>query len=33
MMFTVWFDPDMRVVRTSTAPDPEAPENRGGPSR
>jgi outer membrane protein assembly factor BamE (lipoprotein component of BamABCDE complex) len=33
MMFTVWFDPDMRVVRTSTGPDPEAPENRGGPSR
>jgi hypothetical protein len=33
MMFTVWFDPDMRVVRTSTGPDPEAPENRGGPSK
>jgi hypothetical protein len=33
MMFTVWFDPDMKVVRTSTGPDPEAPENRGGPSR
>jgi len=33
MMFTVWFDPDMKVVRTSTGPDPEAPENRGGPSK
>ena len=33
MMFTVWFDPDMKVVRTSTGADPEAPENRGGPSK
>lgn len=33
MMFTVWFNPDMRVLRTSSGPDPEAPENRGGPSR
>jgi hypothetical protein len=32
MVFTVWFGPDFRVQRTSTAPDPEAPENRGGPS-
>jgi hypothetical protein len=30
MVFTVWFDPDYRVVRTGTAPDPEALENRGG---
>jgi outer membrane protein assembly factor BamE (lipoprotein component of BamABCDE complex) len=30
MVFTVWFNPDMRVLRTSTAPDPEAIENRGG---
>jgi len=33
MLFTVWFDPDMRVLRTTTGPDPEAPDNRGGPSR
>lgn len=33
MVFTVWFDKDYRVVRTTTGPDPEAPENRGGPSR
>lgn len=30
MVFTVWFSPDYRVLRTSIAPDPEAPENRGG---
>ena len=30
MVFTVWFNPDYRVLRTSSAPDPEAPENRGG---
>jgi SmpA/OmlA family protein len=30
MVFTVWFGPDYRVLRTSSAPDPEAPENRGG---
>jgi outer membrane protein assembly factor BamE (lipoprotein component of BamABCDE complex) len=30
MVFTVWFNPDMRVLRTSTVPDPEAIENRGG---
>ena len=28
MVFTVWFNPDYRVLRTGTAPDPEAPENR-----
>ena len=28
MVFTVWFNPDYRVVRTGTAPDPEAAENR-----
>ena len=32
MVFTVWADRDQRVLRTSTQPDPEAPENRGGPS-
>lgn len=32
MLFTVWADRDQRVLRTSTQPDPEAPENRGGPS-
>jgi hypothetical protein len=30
MVFTVWFSPDYRVLRTSSAPDPEASENRGG---
>lgn len=29
MVFTVWFDRDLRVVGTSTGPDPEAPESRG----
>lgn len=29
MVFTVWFDRDLRVVGTSTGPDPEAPEHRG----
>jgi hypothetical protein len=34
MLFTVWFDRNqMRVVRTTTGPDTEAPEHRGGPSR
>jgi hypothetical protein len=28
MVFTVWLSPDQRVVRTATAPDPQAPENR-----
>ena len=28
MVFTVWFNPDYRVLRTSTAPDPLASENR-----
>jgi hypothetical protein len=32
MLFTVWYDRDWRVARTSTAPDPEAPEHRGGPN-
>ena len=31
MVFTVWFNPDYRVLRTGTAPDAEATENRGGP--
>ncbi len=30
MVFTVWFGPDGRVLRTGSSPDPEAPENRGG---
>ena len=29
MVFTVWFNPDMRVLRTTMTPDPEAMENRG----
>jgi hypothetical protein len=29
MVFTVWFDSGDRVLRTSSAPDPEALENRG----
>lgn len=29
MVFTVWFSEDLRVLRTTTAPDPEAPEHRG----
>lgn len=29
MVFTVWYNPDYRVLRTSTAPDAEAPENLG----
>ncbi|HWI82844.1 outer membrane protein assembly factor BamE domain-containing protein [Ramlibacter sp.] len=29
MVFTVWFNPDYRVLRTSSAPDPEALEHRG----
>lgn len=29
MVFTVWFSPDDRVLRTTTAPDPEAPEQQG----
>jgi hypothetical protein len=33
LVFTVWFGADGRVLRTGSAPDPEAPENRGGPSR
>ncbi len=28
MVFTVWFNPDYRVLRTSMTPDPQAPENR-----
>lgn len=30
MVFTVWFDREWRVVRTSTGPDPDAPEHKGG---
>lgn len=30
MVFTAWFGPDGRVLRTGSSPDPEAPENRGG---
>ena len=29
MVFTVWFNPDYRVVRTSMTPDPDAMENQG----
>jgi hypothetical protein len=30
MVFTAWFSPDERVLRTGSSPDPEATENRGG---
>jgi SmpA / OmlA family len=33
MVFSVVFNTDYRVVRTASAPDPEAAENRGGSSR
>jgi len=29
MVFTAWFDPEGRLLRTSSAPDPEAIEHRG----
>ena len=29
MVFTVWFSPDYRVLRTSMTPDPDAMENQG----
>jgi SmpA / OmlA family len=29
MIFTVWFSPDYRVLRTSSAPDPDPAENGG----
>ena len=32
MLFTVWFDRDLRVVRSGSGPDTESPENKGGPS-
>jgi outer membrane protein assembly factor BamE (lipoprotein component of BamABCDE complex) len=32
MLFTVWFDRDLHVTSTSVGPDPDAPENKGGPS-
>ena len=28
MVFTVWFNPDYRVLRSASASDPQAPENR-----
>lgn len=30
MLFTVWYGPDYKVLRTASAPDTEAAENRGG---
>ena len=30
MVFTVWFSPDYFVLRTSTGPDPDAQDNKGG---
>lgn len=30
MVFTVWFSGDQYVLRTATAPDPQAPENATG---
>jgi len=32
MVFTVTFDPDYKVLRTGSVPDPDATENRGGPN-
>jgi hypothetical protein len=32
MIFTVWFNRDLRVLRTGSMPDPEAPENKPGGS-
>ena len=29
MVFTVWFNPDYRVLRTTMGPDPEAMEHQG----
>jgi len=29
MVFTAWVGPDQRVLRTTTSPDPEAPEHQG----
>ena len=29
MVFTVWFNPDYRVLRTTMTPDPQAMENQG----
>ena len=29
MVFTVWFNPDYRVLRTTTGPDPDAMEHQG----
>lgn len=29
MVFTVWFDPQGRVLRAAWGPDPDAPEHRG----
>ncbi|GAC1605711.1 MAG: hypothetical protein NVS3B2_12420 [Ramlibacter sp.] len=31
LVFTVWFNPDMRVLRTTSGPDPDALEHKGGP--
>jgi hypothetical protein len=33
MVFTVVFDPDLRVVRSGSVLDPESPDGRGGPSK
>jgi hypothetical protein len=30
LMFSVYFNADLRVLRTASAPDPDAMENRGG---
>jgi hypothetical protein len=30
MVFTAWFSADYKVLRTTTGPDPDAPENKGG---
>ncbi|HSV51108.1 MAG TPA: outer membrane protein assembly factor BamE [Burkholderiaceae bacterium] len=33
MVFSVIFSPDYKVLRTASAPDPEATESRGGPAK
>ncbi|GAC1530562.1 MAG: hypothetical protein NVS2B4_09510 [Ramlibacter sp.] len=30
MLFTVWFDRDLHVLRSGSGPDQESPENKGG---
>jgi hypothetical protein len=32
LVFSVYFSPDLKVLRTASAPDPQASENKGGPN-